>query len=75
MGYQLELTLSQQPEVLERVLRVVRHRGFTVTKMDMQLTGETAQLQMYVESERTIELLTNQIDKLYDVMNCKVNNQ
>lgn len=72
MSYQLALTLAQCPEVLERVLRVVRHRGFTVTKMEMQVAGDTAQLQMSVESERAIELLTNQIDKLYDVIDCQV---
>ncbi|WP_076415556.1 acetolactate synthase 2 small subunit [Shewanella sp. UCD-KL12] len=72
MSYQLALTLAQRPEVLERVLRVVRHRGFTVTKMEMQVADDTAQLQMSVESERAIELLTNQIDKLYDVIDCQV---
>ena len=72
MSYQLSLTLVQQPEVLERVLRVVRHRGFKVTKMEMQLADDTALLQMQVESDRAIELLTNQIEKLYDVINCQV---
>ncbi|NRB22974.1 acetolactate synthase 2 small subunit [Shewanella sp.] len=73
MSYQLSLTLVQQPEVLERVLRVVRHRGFKVTKMDMQLAGEhNVRLTMHVESERAIELLTNQLDKLVDVIDCRV---
>ncbi|QFU21092.1 acetolactate synthase 2 small subunit [Shewanella eurypsychrophilus] len=72
MSYQLSLTLVQQPEVLERVLRVVRHRGFKVTKMEMQLADDTALLHMQVESDRAIELLTNQIEKLYDVINCQV---
>ena len=73
MSYQLSLTLVQQPEVLERVLRVVRHRGFKVTKMDMQLPGEhNVRLTMHVESERAIELLTNQLDKLVDVIDCRV---
>ena len=73
MSYQLSLTLVQQPEVLERVLRVVRHRGFKVTKMDMQLEGEQGVgLTMHVESERAIELLTNQLDKLFDVIDCRV---
>ncbi|AQS38269.1 acetolactate synthase, small subunit [Shewanella psychrophila] len=73
MSYQLSLTLMQQPEVLERVLRVVRHRGFKVTKMNMQLEGDqSVQLAMQVESERAIELLTNQLDKLFDVIDCQV---
>ncbi|BAJ03838.1 acetolactate synthase 2 small subunit [Shewanella violacea] len=73
MSYQLSLTLAQQPEVLERVLRVVRHRGFKVIKMDMQLDDEQGvRLAMHVESERAIELLTNQLDKLFDVIDCRV---
>ena len=33
--YTFELTTQHRPEVLERVLRVIRLRGFTVTNMDM----------------------------------------
>jgi len=73
MIYTLTLTLAQRPEVLERVLRVVRHRGFKVSKMNMQSEdSNTARLDMVVESERAIELLTNQLDKLIDVIECQV---
>lgn len=72
MIYTLTLTLAQRPEVLERVLRVVRHRGFKVTRMNMQLEDcKTASLDMAVESERAIELLTNQLEKLIDVIQCR----
>ncbi len=72
MIYTLTLTLAQRPEVLERVLRVVRHRGFKVTKMNMQLEdSKTASLDMAVESERAIELLTHQLEKLFDVIECR----
>ncbi len=72
MIYTLTLTLAQRPEVLERVLRVVRHRGFKVTRMNMQLEdSKTASLDMAVESERAIELLTNQLEKLIDVIQCR----
>ncbi|WP_268807386.1 ACT domain-containing protein [Colwellia marinimaniae] len=41
--------------------------------MDMQLEGEQGvRLAMHVESERAIELLTNQLDKLFDVIDCRV---
>ncbi|RTR30112.1 acetolactate synthase 2 small subunit [Shewanella atlantica] len=73
MIYTLTLTLAHRPEVLERVLRVVRHRGFKVTKMNMQLEdGKTASLDMALESERAIELLTTQLEKLIDVIECRV---
>lgn len=71
MKHTVKLILEQRPEVLERVLRVVRHRGFKVTKMNMQLKdGKTAVLDMTVESDRGIELLTKQLDKLIDVIEC-----
>lgn len=69
----LTLTLAHRPEVLERVLRVVRHRGFKVTGINMQLEdGKTASLDMALESERAIELLTTQLEKLIDVIECRV---
>lgn len=71
MKHTVNLILEQRPEVLERVLRVVRHRGFKVTKMNMQLANDkTAGLDITVESERGIELLTKQLDKLIDVIEC-----
>ena len=71
MKHTVNLILEQRPEVLERVLRVVRHRGFKVTKMNMALAdGKTAGVDMTVESDRGIELLTKQLDKLIDVIEC-----
>ncbi|GIU20628.1 acetolactate synthase [Shewanella colwelliana] len=73
MIYNLALTLVQQPEVLERVLRVTRHRGFKITELGMQLdaNGDT-KLDMVVESERALEQLSHQLNKLIDVTECKV---
>ena len=42
--YTFELTTQHRPEVLERVLRVIRLRGFTVTNMDMALVDTQVQL-------------------------------
>ncbi|MCE9680267.1 acetolactate synthase 2 small subunit [Shewanella sp. AS1] len=68
MIYNLALTLTSQPEVVERVLRVTRHRGFKVTHLDMQLgTNGTTHLDMVVDSERALELLSHQLTKLIDV--------
>ena len=44
MEHQIELTAQHRPEVLERILRVIRHRGFTVTQMDMQLIDDKVRL-------------------------------
>ncbi len=72
MNYNLALTLASQPEVLERVLRVVRHRGFKVNNLAMKLDENgLTQLDMVVESDRVVELLSHQLSKLIDVIECK----
>ena len=67
--YTFELTAQHRPEVLERVLRVIRLRGFTVTNMDMALVETQVQLKITVKSDRTFDLLVNQLAKLLDVLN------
>ena len=71
MEYQIELTAQHRPEVLERILRVIRHRGFTVTQMDMQLVDDKVRLKFTVKSDRTLELLLSQLEKLPDVIEMK----
>ena len=68
MEHQIDLTAQHRPEVLERILRVVRHRGFTVTQMDMQLIDDKVQLKFTVKSDRTLDLLVSQLEKLPDVI-------
>ena len=55
MEHQIDLTAQHRPEVLERILRVVRHRGFTVTQMNMQLIDDKVRLKFTVKSDRTLE--------------------
>lgn len=69
--YKLELVARYRPEVLERILRVARHRGFTVTTMDMILIGTQVRLKITVKSDRTLDLLVNQLAKLPDVNEIK----
>lgn len=71
MEHQIELTAQHRPEVLERILRVVRHRGFTVTQMDMQLIEGKVRLKFTVKSDRTLDLLVSQLEKIYDVVEIK----
>lgn len=71
MEHQIDLTAQHRPEVLERILRVVRHRGFTVTQMDMQLIEGKVRLKFTVKSDRTLDLLVNQLEKLPDVIEIK----
>ena len=71
MEHQIDLTAQHRPEVLERILRVVRHRGFTVTQMNMQLIDDKVRLKFTVKSDRTLELLVSQLEKLPDVIEMK----
>ena len=69
--YTFDLIAQHRPEVLERVLRVIRLRGFTVTNMDMTLVESQVQLKITVKSDRTFDLLVNQLAKLPDVIEFK----
>lgn len=69
--YTFDLIAQHRPEVLERILRVIRHRGFTVTKMEMALIDDKVRLKFTVKSDRTFDLLVNQLAKLPDVMEIK----
>ena len=71
MEHQIDLTAQHRPEVLERILRVARHRGFTVTQMDMQLIDDKVRLKFTVKSDRTLDLLVSQLEKIYDVVEIK----
>ena len=69
--YTFELTAQHRPEVLERILRVIRLRGFTVTNMEVTLVETQVQLKITVKSDRTFDLLVNQLAKLPDVIEFK----
>ena len=69
--YTFDLIAQHRPEVLERVLRVIRLRGFTVTNMDMALVDTQVQLKITVKSDRIFDLLVNQLAKLPDVIEIK----
>ena len=69
--YTFDLIAQHRPEVLERVLRVIRLRGFTVTNMDMALVDTQVRLKITVKSDRTLDLLVNQLAKLPDVLEIK----
>ena len=71
MEHQIDLTAQHRPEVLERILRVIRHRGFTVTQMDMQLIDDKVRLKFTVKSDRILDLLVSQLEKIYDVVEIK----
>lgn len=56
-------------EVLERILRVIRHRGFRVNAMNSVQMNDcnSIKITVTVSGERGIDLLYKQLDKLFDV--------
>ncbi|AVJ19775.1 acetolactate synthase 2 small subunit [Serratia rhizosphaerae] len=69
MQHQLSIQARFRPEMLERVLRVVRHRGFQVCAMNMAsgLNSDRVNIELTVASQRSVDLLSSQLNKLMDV--------
>lgn len=69
MQHQLTVQARFRPETLERVLRVVRHRGFQICAMNMAVVKNTnaMNIELTVASLRPVELLFTQLSKLVDV--------
>ncbi|MFM2588468.1 MULTISPECIES: acetolactate synthase 2 small subunit [Vibrio] len=72
--YLLDIKADDKPVLLERVLRVVRHRGFIVKQVAGTQNHESkiASVEIIVDSDRPISFLTNQIEKLWDVRTVEV---
>ena len=70
--YQLTLQAQWRPEVLERILRVVRHRGFRLVQLEMNSSETQIELAFKAAGERPIENLVSQLDKLFDVQQIDV---
>lgn len=66
--YQFVIKANKRPEVLERLLRVMRHRGFEVCRFNADVAGSEVLIQVTVQSERDKALLVNQLIKLPDVL-------
>lgn len=74
MQHQVAVQARLNPETLERVLRVVRHRGFQVCAMNMETAADTQNIniELTVASPRPVELLFSQLTKLVDVARVEI---
>lgn len=72
--YQLIITADDKQVVLERILQVTRYRGFTINGIEAKVnTGNNvATITLLVSSDRPIELLLDQINKLIDIKSVAV---
>lgn len=66
--YQLTIKANKRPETLERILRVIRHRGFEVKSLNVEENDTVFDLKLTLTSQRPLSLLTRQLDKLFDVI-------
>lgn len=74
MHHQLAVQARFNPETLERVLRVVRHRGFQICAMNMETAtdAQNINIELTVASLRPVELLFSQLSKLVDVARVEI---
>ncbi|EJL6366620.1 acetolactate synthase 2 small subunit [Vibrio cholerae] len=72
--YLLDIKADDKLVLLERVLRVTRHRGFVIKQVAATQNHESkiASVEIIVDSDRPITTLTNQIEKLWDVRTVEV---
>ncbi|WP_046289147.1 acetolactate synthase 2 small subunit [Blochmannia endosymbiont of Polyrhachis (Hedomyrma) turneri] len=69
--YFLYIEVKFRPEVVERILRVIRHRGFVLYALNMlpcsHLTNNTLHIYITLMSKRSIDVLCEHLNKLIDV--------
>lgn len=77
MQHQLAILARFRPEVLERILRVTRHRGFQISSMTMDYMpdGDNVNIEMTVNSQRPLAQLYAQLTKLSDVSEVEIREQ
>ncbi|ERS90701.1 acetolactate synthase [Marinobacter sp. C1S70] len=65
--YTLNCRMNQEAAALERLCRVVRVRGFRISKMAMESTGDTLDIALTLEGSRPVAMLQSQLEKLHTV--------
>jgi len=70
MKYLMMIKANNSPEFFERLLRVCRHRGFSVQNINGETTENEKSLHitLTVCSEKPITLLSKQLEKLFGVI-------
>ncbi|QJC29048.1 acetolactate synthase 2 small subunit [Enterobacteriaceae endosymbiont of Plateumaris rustica] len=72
--YKIYINTYISPEIIERILRIIRHRGFRICYMKVNsiLKIENIIFEIIVESKRPIDFLVKQLSKLIDVIDIKI---
>ena len=72
MNREIHCTLHNHPETLERVLQVIRIRGFQLQHLEAQQQNRKLLLNLSVTSERPLDNLVQQLRKLVDMCSLQV---
>lgn len=77
MQHHLSIQARFRSEILERILRVVRHRGFRICTMNLVSVSHTdnVNIEMTVASQRSVDLLSTQLNKIMDVAYVQIEQQ
>ncbi len=69
MKYSVIIKANNSPELLERLLRICRHRGFSVQNINAETTEneQSLDVSLTVCSDRPISLLSKQLEKQFGV--------
>ncbi len=63
----LEVVARSTPELLERICRVLRHRGATLEHLLFSTAGERVRIELSARLRGDPDLMVRQLDRLPDV--------
>ncbi|MFL1406756.1 ACT domain-containing protein [Marinobacter sp. M1N3S26] len=66
-SYQIHCRMNPEAAALERLCQVVRIRGFRISKMAMESSGDALDIALTLEGTRPIGMLQSQLEKLQTV--------
>lgn len=69
MQHVLTIRATNTPTIIERLLQVTRYRGYQLLGLEFSsvINSPGLEIILTVSSEKPIQLLTNQLNKLHDV--------
>ncbi len=66
--HRLKLEVNNKPAILERVLQIIRYRGYDLISLKVVPQGmDMLTVLLTVDGTQPISKLTNQLNKLYDL--------
>ncbi|QJC32862.1 acetolactate synthase 2 small subunit [Enterobacteriaceae endosymbiont of Donacia semicuprea] len=68
--YELYIKTNNSPEISERIMRIIRHRGFLIKTVNINVLNKLQNIvfKLIIKSFKSIEILVKQIAKLIDVL-------